>query len=147
MRIAEIMTHKVEVISPKASLVEAARRMKDIDSGALPVCDGDRIQGLVTDRDIVIKCLAVGEKMDQCTVKDAMTSPVQYIFADQDIQDAAERMQQKQIRRLVVLNSDKRLVGFLTLGDLALAGHQDRLSAETLKSVCEGTRRSFRKSA
>jgi CBS domain-containing protein len=122
MKVKDIMTRDVKVIRPDAKLKDAARMMDDINTGALPVCDGDKLVGLITDRDIIIRSIAAGEDPNQTPVSHSMTAPIEYCYADQDIHEAARIMKEKQIRRLVVLDRDKRLVGVIALGDLAAAG-------------------------
>src|SRR5437870_1798152 len=110
MRVNEVMTRNAECIPPDANLLDVARRMKALDVGSLPVCDNDRLAGMVTDRDIVLRVIAEGRDPKTVRVRDAMTPEVVYCFEDQDISEAARLMKDKQIRRLVVLNRDKRLV-------------------------------------
>lgn len=137
MKINEIMTSSVEVIHPDARLVEAARKMKDLDVGSLPVCDGDRLKGMLTDRDITIRAVAEGQDPNSITVQDVMTPEVVYCFEDQDVEEAARLMGEKQIRRLPILNRHKRLVGILALGDVSVDYEDDRTSGKTLEKISE----------
>jgi CBS domain-containing protein len=137
MQIKEVMTTGVEVVRPDDTLQEAARRMKSIDVGPLPVCDGDRLLGMITDRDIIIRATAEGRDPKVTRVKEAMTPGVVYVFEDQDIEEAASLMKERQIRRLVVLDRDKRLVGILSLGDIAADIQDEELSGEVLERVSE----------
>jgi CBS domain-containing protein len=127
----EIMTPAVEVISPNATAADAARKMMDLDVGAIPVCDGDKLLGMVTDRDLVLRVMAISRDPVQARVRDAMTSEVVYCFEDQDAEVAATLMAEKQIRRLPVLSKTKELVGIVSLGDLAV----DSLSVQTSGAV------------
>lgn len=127
----EIMTPDVEVISPNATAADAARKMMDLDVGAIPVCDGDKLLGMVTDRDLVLRVMAISRDPVQARVRDAMTSEVVYCFEDQDAEVAATLMAEKQIRRLPVLSKTKELVGIVSLGDLAV----DSLSVQTSGAV------------
>jgi CBS domain-containing protein len=137
MKVKDIMTKEVEIVHPNDSFKEAARKMRVRDIGFLPVCDGDRLVGVVTDRDITLKSTAEGMHPNESIGRDTMTSPVVYCFDDQDIKEAAELMEQHQIRRIAVLDRDnKRLVGVLSLGDLATNGTK-KVSAEVLQSVSE----------
>src|SRR5712671_2220518 len=111
MRVSEVMTRSVECTRLNATLQEAAAKMKSLDVGSLPVCDNDRLVGMVTDRDITVRATAAGETPTSVRVRDVMTPEVIYCFDDADVGNAALLMQQKQIRRLLVLNRDKRLVG------------------------------------
>ena len=100
----DIMTRNPEVIAPEAPLQEAARRMKNLDVGPLPVCDGERLVGMLTDRDITIRGVAKG--CDPCTtpVREVMTPEVEYCYEDQEVDAAARLMQERQIRRLPIVN-------------------------------------------
>src|SRR5262245_20535384 len=110
MRVSEVMTRGVECTRPDATLQEAAAKMKSLDVGPLPVCDNDRLVGMVTDRDITVRATAEGEAPTRVRVRDIMTPEVTYCFEDQDVAQAAQLMKEKQVRRLVVLNRDKRMV-------------------------------------
>src|SRR4051794_6703088 len=119
MKVHDVMTENVLVVHPEASLQEAAKMMKDNDIGSLPVCDQDRLVGMVTDRDLVIRGLCEQSENPNMTCKDVMTSPIVYCFEDQDTGDVARIMEAKKIRRVVVLNRDKRMVGIATLDNFA----------------------------
>src|SRR5919204_3278857 len=100
MLLKEVMTTDVEVIRPESSVTEAAKKMKSLDVGALPVCDGRRLLGIVTDRDITVRATAEARDPDQTLVRDCMSAEIIYCFEDQSIQEAERLMQEKQIRRL-----------------------------------------------
>jgi len=129
------MTPYVECVSPSTTIQEAAEKMKSMDVGALLVCDNEQIVGVVTDRDIAIRAAATGADTSVTPVQDIMTPHVATCFEEQDVADAAEIMKQKQIRRLAVLNHVSRLVGIVSLGDLALRQDDKTLVAETLEHV------------
>ena len=135
MIVRDVMTKGAECISPTTSLQEAARKMRDLDVGPLPVCENDRLVGMVTDRDITVRAVAEGCDPRTTTVKEVMTPDVVYCFEDQDVQQAANLMKQKQVRRLMVLNRDKRLVGIISLGDLAVETGDEHLTGRTLEEV------------
>jgi CBS domain-containing protein len=137
MQLKEVMTRNVEVIHPDDTLAAAAEKMKTLDVGPLPVCDGDRLVGMLTDRDITVRATAAGRDPTMTHVRDAMTPDVVYCFEDQDVKEAAQLMEQRQIRRLLVLNREKRLVGIVSLGDLAVESGDRKLSGEVLKEVSE----------
>jgi CBS domain-containing protein len=137
MQVKDVMTRGAECISPDETLQEAARKMKNLDVGALPVCDRDRLAGMVTDRDIVVRAVAEGRDPRTVRIRDAMTEGVTYVFEDDDINEAARLMRQKQIRRLVVLNRDKRLAGIVSLGDLAVETGDEHLAGRTLEDVSQ----------
>jgi len=138
MQVKDVMTRGAECISPDDSLHQAAQKMKSLDVGPLPVCgEGDRLVGMLTDRDIVIRAVAEGRDPKTVKVRDAMTEGVCYCFEDDDVSEAAEQMKNKQIRRLVVLNRDKRLVGIVSLGDLATDTGDQHLAGRTLEAVSQ----------
>ena len=122
MRIADIMTRDVTVARPETTLREAAREMADIDAGSLPVCDGRRLLGIVTDRDIVVRGIANDRPPSTTAVRDVMSEKVFYCFENDDVEDAAQLMAEHQVRRIPVLNREKRLVGMLSLADLGMSG-------------------------
>jgi CBS domain-containing protein len=136
-RLKDVMTPGVEVIHPNATVAEAAEKMKALNVGVIPVCDGDRLVGMLTDRDIVVRMVAQQRDPKGTTVGDAMTPHVTYCFEDEDVQKAGMLMAEKQIRRLVVLNRDKRLVGIVSLGDVAVQTENTRLSGEVLEYISE----------
>jgi len=137
MQLKEIMTPRVEVIAPDATIREAAEKMSHLDIGPLPVCEGDQLVGMVTDRDITVRAVAEGRNPVTTLVREVMTPDVVYGFDDQDVQDAARLMEQYQIRRLPVLNRTKRLVGMVALGDLAVHPGNRPLASEVLEEVSE----------
>jgi CBS domain-containing protein len=120
MLVRECMTKQVELGHPDMTLREAARKMRDGDFGVLPIGDNDRLVGMVTDRDLCIRGLAEGMDPDATAVREIMTKGVLYCYEDQSLDEIAENMGENQVRRLPVLNRQKRLVGILSLGDLAL---------------------------
>jgi len=135
MQIREIMTPHADVISPSATVADAAQKMKSLDVGPLPVCDGERLVGMVTDRDVTIRATAEGRDPQTTLVSAVMTPRVVYCFEDQDVKEAARLMEEHEIRRLVVLNRDKRLVGMVSLGDIATETADEELGGEVLAEV------------
>jgi CBS domain-containing protein len=137
MKLSEIMSSDVEMIQPDDSLQSAAKKMRDRDIGFLPVCDGEVLIGVLSDRDITIRALADGMDVNVMLGRDLMTTPAIYCFEDQDVSEAAKIMEENQIRRLVVVSrADKRLVGVISLGDLARNGTA-HLSGQVLRRVSE----------
>ena len=118
MKVSEIMTRDVRLLSPDQTIREAASLMADIDVGSLPVGDNDRLVGMITDRDIVIRAVAQGKPADT-KVADVMSKEILYCVDTDEIDDVARNMGKAQVRRLPVVNSEKRLVGIVSLGDLA----------------------------
>ena len=137
MKVTEILTPNPQCITPETSLTLAARKMKALNVGMLPVCEKDRLVGTVTDRDITIRAVAAGANPNTTTVREVMTDNIAYCFDDEEVEEAAELMEQRQIRRLPVMNRDKRLVGIVSLGDMAVRTHRERLAGEILERVSE----------
>jgi len=137
MKLKDIMTSRVESVGPDTSVAEAAQKMRDLDVGPLPVCDNDRLAGIVTDRDIVVRAVAEGKDPRSFRVRDVMTPEVKYLFEDQDEEEAARLMQDEQIRRVLVLNRDKKLVGIVSLGDLAVRSGGGQREGKTLEEISE----------
>ena len=137
MELREIMTRNPEVVSGDASLQEAATKMKNLDVGLMPICDGDRLQGMLTDRDITIRATADGRDPNKTKVTEVMSTDVAYCFEDQEVAEAVSLMEARQIRRLPILNKDKHLVGVVSLGDIAVHVGDRDLAGETLQEVSE----------
>src|ERR1041384_1584387 len=137
MKVKEIITPNPECISPDASLREAARKMKSLDVGILPIGEKDGLVGALTDRDITIRAVAEGWNPNTSKVRQIMTPGVVYCLENRSIEEAAQLMEEKQIRRLPVLNDQKRLVGIVSVGDLACRAHKETLAGEVLGRVSE----------
>jgi CBS domain-containing protein len=120
MKVREAMTRDVRVASPEQTIRQAARTMASLDAGVLPVGEEDHLVGMITDRDIAIRAIANG-KGPKAKVRDVMTQDVKYCFEDQEIEEVTRNMADIQVRRLPVLDRDKRLVGILSLGDIAIS--------------------------
>ena len=137
MQVRRLMTSEVNGIPRSATLTEAAERMKTLDVGVLPVWQDAECVGMVTDRDIVVRAIARGLEPKATSVEEAMTPQIVYCYEDQDDEEAARIMGQNQVRRLVVLNRENKLVGILSLGDLATGNQKREQSGETLREVSE----------
>ena len=137
MQLKDVMTRKVQDIGPQASLKEAAEKMRTLDIGALPVCENDKLVGMITDRDIAVRAVAQGQDPNRATVRDAMTGQMFFCYEDEDVQKAAKLMEEKQIRRLPVFDRSKRFCGIVSLGDIATRIHDEHLSAQVLEQVSE----------
>jgi CBS domain-containing protein len=133
MRINEIMTREVRTVTPQHSLQDAARLMGTIDAGFLPVEDNDRLVGTITDRDMALRALAEGLG-PETPVSQVMSREVKYCFEDEDVEHVARNMGEIQVRRLPVVNREKRLVGVVSLGDMAI----DALSADAAETALSG---------
>jgi CBS domain-containing protein len=150
MKVREAMTRDVRLVRPDQPIREAARLMAELDIGALPVEEQDRLVGMITDRDIAVRAVAVGRGPDT-PVREVMSPEIKYCFEDQSIDEVTQTMGELRVRRLPVLNREKRLVGILSLGDLAIdEGAQDeagealggisRPGGQHSQSAEEGTR-------
>ena len=140
MKLKEIMTEDVEVVRPDDTLYDAANKMRTLDVGALPVCDGQRLVGMLTDRDLTVRAVADGRDPRTALVRDSMTPEMAWCFEDQTATEAERLMAERQIRRLPVLDRDKRLVGIISLGDLATKTAGMRAVGKTLEKVSEPDR-------
>jgi CBS domain-containing protein len=134
MKIKEIMTNQIASLNPEANLVEAAQLMQKHDVGVLPVCQGENVLGIVTDRDIVVRNIAHGNDPKTTPVKNVMTSNVQMVNPEMSLNQAAELMADHQIRRLPVIDNN-RIVGMVALGDLATQAKYDVELATTLGEI------------
>jgi len=135
MKLADIMTRDVTVVSPNDSVQRAAQIMDELNVGVLPVCDGRRIVGMVTDRDLTVRITAQGKSPEQSRVEEAMSTNVRWCFEDEDVESVIEKMGDTQIRRLPVVDRDKNLVGIVSLGDIATKS--DEVAEEALEGVSQ----------
>lgn len=133
MKVSEAMSRDVRVASPEQTIEQAARMMASLDAGVLPVGEHDRLVGMISDRDIAIRGVAQGKGPD-AKVRDVMTSDVKYCYEDEEIADVTLNMADIQVRRLPVLDHDKRLVGILSLGDVAVTS-EEGLAGEALTGI------------
>jgi CBS domain-containing protein len=125
MKVSEVMTQDVRLIEPTQTIRDAARLMAEMDAGIMPVREGDCLVGMITDRDIAVRAVAQGRGPDT-SVRDVMTDDVKYCYEDDDTDDVARNMADIQVRRLPVLTRDKRLVGIISLGDMAVTEKSGR---------------------
>ena len=136
MYVQDVMTADVSFVGPDTPILEIARKMRDGDIGSTPVVEDERLVGMVTDRDIVVRVIAEGGDVRAKTARDAMSPGVLYCFADQTVESVLESMGDQQIRRLPVIDRDKRLVGVVSLGDLALSGRR-KAAGEALQEISQ----------
>jgi CBS domain-containing protein len=136
VKIRDVMTPDVQCVRPEENLVEAAALMRQLDVGSLPVCDKDNVVGMLTDRDIVTRCVAGGRDPRECTVLEAMSPGVVCVLEDDDVAQAIRVMEEHQIRRALVMNPEKQLVGIVSLGDIAVDGDAS-LSGAALKDISQ----------
>ena len=137
MKVSEIMTRHVECINPDTSVKDAAEKMKSLDIGFLPICENDRLTGTITDRDITIRVVADGLNPRSVKARDVMTPNAFYCLDNQDIEEVGRRMQETEVKRMLILNRDHKLVGVVSLGDLSRASGVQQLAGETLKQISE----------
>ena len=137
MKISEIMTAGFETVDSTNSLTDAAKKMKSLNVGVLPVQEGTRLIGVVTDRDIVIRALAEERDPNDTQVKDIASSNIVYCFEDDSVEDAVRLMEENQVRRLIVCREDGTPIGIVSLGDLAVRSGQEQLFAEALEQISE----------
>lgn len=136
MNVQECMSRNVQVCAPDMTVRDAARVMKDIDSGFLPIGEGDRLLGTLTDRDIAIRAVAEGKGPDT-PVREVMSADVCYCFEDEDIDEVARNMGDIKVRRLPVVNREKRLVGVVSLGDISQTRDTLGSSGHALRGISE----------
>jgi CBS domain-containing protein len=136
MQVKEVMTTDVELVSPTQTIREAALLMGKMDCGALPVADKESLVGMITDRDIAIRAVAAG-KGSNTPVREIMSAEVLYCFEDQKIEEVARNISNLKVRRLPVMNREKRLVGILSLGDIAGSTNSSDPAGDALKAISE----------
>ena len=137
MQISEIMSRDLVIVSPSDSLQMVAQKMAEIDSRIMPVGEKDRLVGIVTDRDIVFRAVAKGKTPGKSTARDVMSPDIKYCYEDETLEDAARNMSTLQVKRLPVLNREKRLVGIVSLGDLAMEPAADEQSKDALVGISQ----------
>jgi len=132
MRVSEAMTRDVRIVTPGQPIREVAKQMLEIDAGVMPVGENDRLVGIITDRDIALRAVAQGKGPDT-PVREVMSTNVLYCYDDEDLDHCAKNMAEQQVRRLPVVNRDKRLVGILSLGNIAQ--RENRAASKAVKGV------------
>lgn len=134
-QIRDVMTRDVRTVRPDDTLRAAAQCMDELNIGVLPVCDGDRLVGMVTDRDITVRGVAQGKQPDECRVSDVMSASVRSCYEDEEVDDVLDEMSDVQIRRVPVVDRQQKLVGIVSLGDLSERGGEQRRVAEALRDI------------
>jgi len=135
MKIREIMTSNVECLGPESGLTDIAQQMKSLDVGFIPVCENDRLVGTVTDRDIVIRAVAGGMDIHATKAREIMSREIIYAFDEDDVKTVAEKMRDKDVRRILILDKSKRLVGVVSIGDISKV--EEKVSGKTLRDITE----------
>jgi CBS domain-containing protein len=136
MKLSEVMTRDVQIANPDDTLAEAALRMTEHEVGALPVCNGRKVLGMITDRDLVVRGLARHLDAETTQVQRCMSEGVLWCYEDEDVAEAARKMAEQQVRRLIVVDRDKNLVGMVALADVARSA-DERVSGSALEGISE----------
>lgn len=131
----DVMSKKPEFLEPTATLKQAADQMRTHDYGFIPVGQNDRLIGAVTDRDMVIRAIAEGKDPSKTTLGEIVSKGIQFCFETDNLESVAKKMEDLQVRRLVVLNKDKRMTGIISLGDIATKGNDSKLCSELTEAV------------
>jgi len=134
-QIKDLMTREVATLPATAKATQAAETMKSLNVGAIPICDGKRLLGMVTDRDLVVRVMAEHLSPEIEMISGIMTTDVDYCYEDQTVEEAAQVMQDRQVRRMPIINHDKELVGIVSLGDVAVKGSDKSTTAEALEQI------------
>ena len=145
MKLKDVMTREVEIVEPDATLKEVSQRMKALDIGVLPVCENDRVIGLITDRDITVRAIAEGRNPSTTKASEIMSQDLICGFEEQDVKEAASIMEERQIRRMPVLDRNQHIVGIVSLGDLAVKTRDEKLAGKTLEGISEPAHPSYGK--
>ena len=135
--VAEVMTRNVKVVSPEDTVEDVAKTMARADTGVLPVGEEDKLVGMLTDRDIAVRLVAQGKDPTKTKVREVMTAEVKYCFEDEDLEHVAENMAEQRLRRLPVVNREKRLVGILSVGDLASEMPEPAIAGRALSGAAQ----------
>jgi CBS domain-containing protein len=138
MKVRQVMTADVYTVRPDASIFDIAELMRDEDIGAVPVVEDEKLIGMVTDRDIVVRALADSRDVSQANARSVMSGNLLYCFDDQSVEEVLDNMGEQQVRRMPVVDRDKRLVGVVSIGDLSAAAPPDR-SGESLSQISQPT--------
>lgn len=137
MTLSEVMSQKIETVSPEATLQEAAEKMRSLEIGVLPVWENGRLWGTLTDRDIAVRAVARGRDPWKTKVREIMTPEVVTCYEDQPVEAAAKSMEENHVHRLLVLNRHNEPVGIFSIGDMAVESNNDRLTGEVVRAVSE----------
>lgn len=135
-QVSDVMTRGVRTLAAEDTLLRAAQAMQELDVGVIPVCEGDQLVGVVTDRDIVVRGVAQGCAADKTQLGDVMSRDPQTCFDDQPVDEVLERMREAQIRRMPVVDHEEHLVGILSLGDVAVKADETK-AGRALESISE----------
>lgn len=135
MTIRDIMTRDVQIVGPNETIRKAAQMMDQLNVGVLPVCDGEKLVGMITDRDITVRATSAGMAPDQCKVSEVMTTEPRFCYEDDPVNEVSRLMGGQQIRRVPVVDHNNKLVGIVSLGDLATDAKDDRAAGSALEQI------------
>ncbi len=135
MQLKDVMTKNVQLIPRNATVRDAAKLMKDIDTGFVPVIDSENMIGIITDRDIVLRSTAEGRNPNETRVEEVMTKEFFFLYEDEDVKEAARVMSERQIRRLPIVNRQEELVGVISLGDLSVDVSDEKMTGKALEDI------------
>jgi len=135
MRIQDVLNENVQFVEPDTKLEKVAKLMKEHDCGSIPVAEDDKLIGMITDRDIVIRCVAESGDPESMTAMDCMSAGMLYCFDTDEVEDVIRNMGEEAVRRMPVVNKDKQLVGIVSLGDLSAACKDKSKAGETLSDI------------
>jgi CBS domain-containing protein len=137
MKVSEIMSRSVECIDLNASIKDAAEKMRSLDVGFLPVCEGGHVIGTLTDRDITIRHVADGQNPYRVKARDIMTPNALFCYEDQDVEEVGRYMQEHEVRRVLIFDRAQQLVGVVSVGDISKVAGEEYLAGETLREIAE----------
>jgi CBS domain-containing protein len=137
MRVNQIMTKNPETLPPNTSIRKVAEKMEKLDSGFVPIAENGNILGAVTDRDLIVRAIAKGKDPDKTTAKEVMSEDLCFISETQDVEEAADEMCKNQVRRLLVVDKNKKLCGVLSIGDIATKCKDPDLDADLIETISE----------
>ena len=137
MKVQQIMSHNVECIEPTTPIAKAAQKMRDMDIGFLAVCEEEGLVGTVTDRDITIRSVAQGRDPRLAPVEEIMTPTAFHCYEDEDVEQVGKYMKEKEVRRMLIMNREEKLVGVVSIGDIAKTSGEQQLAGETLGQIAE----------
>lgn len=137
MKIKDTLSENVQFVDPDAPLIEVAQLMKDYDCGSIPVAENEKLIGMITDRDIILRCISDGRDPATMTARECMTSGILYCYENDTVEDVLENMGSQAVKRLPVVNKGKRLVGIVSFGDLSAACVDKSCSGEAMEKIRE----------
>lgn len=145
-QVKDVMTPSFKFMAPDSPVSQVAQQMRELDCGFMPLAENDKMVGMITDRDITIRAVAEGKNPADCKARDIMTPKTYYCYDDQDVEEVCNNMGEIQVRRLPVVNRQKRLVGIVSMGDLAQSASRPNIG-QTVQQITEGVQKGKKKAA